>query len=410
MMTMKQYLFMMITLVLFACGGGDDGDAPSGGNEYLNVSKDIVVSQGNTTTTLQISASPSLDWNISCDQQWVRFSQQSGRGTSNVTVTVTANPSSTESRSAIIVVSSKSYSRECTLKQEPNAAYVDLSVTSLGFTGSAGSQQFTVLSNADWIIVEPDEDWVSVSPRERQQESTVVTVQVKDNPVESVRKKVFTIKGGNVSKQVEITQAGRSTEFSVTPTSLSSGAVANSVSFNIVGDALWTAKSNHSWATLSDATGGGNKTITVSLSDNVNEASRTAEITISSSSKSEKVIITQAGGSKPNIAEIKSSDITDVTQSSAVVAFSYTSQFPVLEYGVCYSSQNSTPSLNDSHLSGTGSALQDSKSFKISNLSPGTTYYVRAYAKSSVGIQYSNVVSFTTISDVPGGDDNVTPN
>ena len=134
---MKQYLFMMITLVLFACGGGDDGDAPSGGNEYLNVSKDIVVSQGNTTTTLQISASPSLDWNISCDQQWVRFSQQSGRGTANVTVTVTANPSSTESRSAIIVVSSKSYSRECTLKQEPNAAYVDLSVTSLGFTGSA---------------------------------------------------------------------------------------------------------------------------------------------------------------------------------------------------------------------------------------------------------------------------------
>lgn len=400
---------MMITLVLFACGGGDDGDAPSGGNEYLNVSKDIVVYQGNTTTTLQISASPSLDWNISCDQQWVRFSQQSGRGTANVTVTVTANPSSTESRSAIIVVSSKSYSRECTLKQEPNAAYVDLSVTSLGFTGSASSQQFTVLSNADWIIVEPDEDWVSVSPRERQQESTVVTVQVKDNPVESVRKKVFTIKGGNVSKQIEITQAGHSTEFSVTPTSLSAGAVSNSVSFNIVGDALWTAKSNQSWATLSDATGGGNKTITVSLSDNTNEASRTAEITISSTSKSEKVIITQAGGSKPNIAEIKQTDITDITQSSAVMTFSYASQFPVFEYGVCYSSQNSTPTLNDNHISCTGSTLQDSKSLKISSLSPGTTYYVRAYAKSSVGIQYSNVVSFTTISDVPGGDDNVTP-
>lgn len=401
---------MMITLVLFACGGGDDGDAPSGGNEYLNVSKDIVVSQGNTTTTLQISASPSLDWNISCDQQWVRFSQQSGRGTANVTVTVTANPSSTESRSAIIVVSSKSYSRECTLKQEPNAAYVDLSVTSLGFTGSASSQQFTVLSNADWIIVEPDEDWVSVSPRERQQqESTVVTVQVKDNPVESIRKKVFTIKGGNVSKQVEITQAGRSTEFSVTPTSLSAGAVANSVSFNIIGDALWSAKSNQSWAKLSDATGSGNKTITVSLSDNTSEASRTVEITISSTSKSEKVIITQAGGSKPNIAEIKQTDITDITQSSAVMTFSYASQFPVFEYGVCCSSQNSTPTLNDNHISCTGSTLQDSKSLKISSLSPGTTYYVRAYAKSSVGIQYSNVVSFTTISDVPGGDDNVTP-
>ena len=407
---MKQYLFLMITLVFFACGGGDDGEVPSGGNEYLNVSKDITIPQGNTTTTLQISASPNLDWKVSSEQQWVSFSQQSGRGPANVTVTVTTNPSSTESRTAVIVVNSKSYSRECTLKQDPNAAYVDLSVTSLSFTGSASSQQFTVLSNADWIVVEPDEDWISVSPRERQQESTVVTVLVKDNPVENIRKKVFTIRGGNVSKQIEITQAGRSTEFSVTPTSISAGAVANSVSFKIVGDALWTVKSNQSWATLSDASGGGDKTITVSLSDNTNEASRTAEITISSSSKSEKVAITQAAGSKPSIAEINQADVTDITQSSAVVTFSYTSQFPMLEYGVCYSSQNSTPTLTDNHLSSTGSALQDSKPFKISNLSPGTTYYVCAYAKNAVGMQYSNVISFTTVSDIPGEDDNVTPN
>lgn len=399
----------MISLVFFACSGGDDGEAPSGGSEYLNVSKDITVTQGNTTTTLQIDASPNLDWTITCDQQWVRFTQQSGRGSANVTVTVTANPSSIESRSAIIIVSSKLYSRECTLKQEPNAAYVELSVASLDFTGFAGSQQFTVLSNADWIVVEPDEEWITVSPREKQHESTVVTIIVKDNPVESIRKKVFTIKGGNISRQIEISQAGRSTDFSVTPTSLTAGAVANTVTFTIVGDALWTAKSNQGWATLSDVSGGGSKTITVSVSDNANETSRTAEITISSSSKSDKVLITQVGGSKPSIAEIKQTDIADITQSSAVVTFCYSSQFPVLEYGVCYSSQNATPTLNDSHLSETGSLLQDSNSFKLSNLSPGTVYYVCAYAKSFVGIQYSNVVSFTTVSDVPGENDNVTP-
>ena len=107
--------------------------------------------------------------------------------------------------------------------------------------------------------------------------------------------------------------------------------------------------------------------------------------------------------------EIEQANITNITQSSAVVTFSYTSQFPVLEYGVCYSSQNRNPTLNDSHLSETGSSLQDSKSFKLSNLSPGTVYYVCAYAKSLIGIQYSNVVSFTTVSDVPGENDNVTP-
>ena len=400
----------MMSIVLFACSsGGDGGESPSGGNEYLNVPKDITVLQGNSTTTLQISASSYLEWNVACDQQWVRFSQQSGRGSANVTVTVTANPSSTESRTAVLVVESKTYSRVCTLKQEPNATYIDLSVTSLNFIGAASTQQFTVLSNADWVIVEPDEDWISISPREKQQESTVVTVQVKDNPIESIRRKVFTIRGGNVSKQIEITQAGRSSDFTVTPTSLSAGALANSVSFNIVGNALWTVTSNQSWATLSDSSGGGSKTITVSLSDNTNESSRTVEIIISSSSKSEKVFITQVGGSKPSLAEIKQANITEISQNSAVVTFSYTSQFPVLEYGVCFSSVNSSPTLSDGNLSGTGSSLQDSKSFKISNLSSGTTYYVRAYAKSSVGIQYSNVMSFTTVSDVPGGNDNVTP-
>lgn len=400
----------MMSIVLFACSsGGDGGESPSGGNEYLNIPKDITVLQGNTTTTLQINASSNLEWNITCDQQWVRFSQQSGRGSANVTVTVTANPSSTESRTAVLVVESKTYSRVCTLKQEPNATYIDLSVTSLNFIGVASSQQFTVLSNADWVIVEPDEDWVLVSPREKQQESTVVTVQVKDNPIESIRRKVFTIRGGNVSKQVEITQVGRSTDFTVTPTSLSAGALANSISFNIVGNALWTVTSNQNWATLSDISGGGNKMITVSLSDNTNESSRIVEITISSSSKSEKVVITQAGGSKPSLAEIKQANITEISQNSAVVTFSFTSQFPVLEYGVCFSSVNSSPTLDDGNLSGTGSSLQDSKSFKISNLLPGITYYVRAYAKSSVGIQYSNVVSFRTVSDVPGGNDNVTP-
>ena len=40
---------------------------------------------------------------------------------------------------------------------------------------------------------------------------------------------------------------------------------------------------------------------------------------------------------------------------------------------------------------------------------PNTTYYVRAYAKSAAGIQYSDQVSFTTVNNWPGGDDNETP-
>ncbi len=50
-----------------------------------------------------------------------------------------------------------------------------------------------------------------------------------------------------------------------------------------------------------------------------------------------------------------------------------------------------------------------SASFTLTNLAYGTTYYVCAYVVSAAGIQYSDPVSFTTVNDWPGGDDNVTP-
>ena len=82
--------------------------------------------------------------------------------------------------------------------------------------------------------------------------------------------------------------------------------------------------------------------------------------------------------------------------------------FPVTEYGVCYNTTGQ-PTINDVRQSESGSATQGSPSISLTGLAYSTTYYVRAYAKSAVGVQYSEAQSFTTANNWPGSDDVITP-
>jgi len=91
---------------------------------------------------------------------------------------------------------------------------------------------------------------------------------------------------------------------------------------------------------------------------------------------------------------------TSVTGSSAVLGGNVTADggAAVTERGVVYSSTNTTPTTSntkDTNGSGTGSFSET-----IGSLTPGTTYYVRAYAINSVGTSYGAVQTFATTTTV----------
>jgi hypothetical protein len=318
----KTILLLMSALAIIACGGGSDagGGSATGGNEYLNV-QNVDIPGGNTTATLQISASQNCDWTITWSESWIRSIMPSkGRGTQNATITVTANPSSTESRTTIIKVSNASGTivRDVTITQSPNETLTD---------------------------------------------------------------------------------------FRLSTTELSANAPAGTVQFNIVGDAQWTIASNKNWATPNTMSGAGNASISVALADNTSEEAREATITVSSNSKSETVTIRQGTATKPTVSALNANYDG---KTSAVVNFSYNSMFPVTEYGVCYNTTGQ-PTVSDAHQSETGNATQGTTTVSLTGLSYSTTYYVRAYARSAVGITYSESTSFTTANNWPGGDDNTPP-
>ncbi|WP_016990084.1 DUF1566 domain-containing protein [Flavobacterium sp. ACAM 123] len=93
---------------------------------------------------------------------------------------------------------------------------------------------------------------------------------------------------------------------------------------------------------------------------------------------------------------ITTSTITSITQTTAIGGGTITSDggATITSRGVCWSNTTSNPTItNPKTIDGTGIGSFTSS---LTNLSPGATYYVRAYATNSVGTTYGTYTTFTT--------------
>lgn len=113
-------------------------------------------------------------------------------------------------------------------------------------------------------------------------------------------------------------------------------------------------------------------------------------------------VLFAVGCKKEKKAEVETSQVTNLTNSSATAGGIVTSDggSTVVERGVCWS-KASMPTVGDNHLtSGTGIG---SFTCDITGLEPATVYYVRAYAINNVGIGYGSQSSFTTLASGGNG-------
>ena len=89
---------------------------------------------------------------------------------------------------------------------------------------------------------------------------------------------------------------------------------------------------------------------------------------------------------------------SSITQISAISGGNITNSGAsnVTSRGVCFSKTNTSPTISDTKtINGTGIGEYSSS---LTNLTPNTLYYIRAYATNSVGTAYGDVKSFTTTS------------
>ncbi|MES2807424.1 MAG: hypothetical protein V4619_02295 [Bacteroidota bacterium] len=94
--------------------------------------------------------------------------------------------------------------------------------------------------------------------------------------------------------------------------------------------------------------------------------------------------------------------ISELTTNTVTVGGRISSSNYISEVGVCYSSSNQKPTINDTFIKDT---LGASWTTKVIGLSANTTYYMRSYAIGDGGTGYSSVLTFKTnaTSAVPTG-------
>ena len=234
-------------------------------------------------------------WQISCDADWVTVTESTTRGTGNGTVTATVQQNSEikERTASITISSTDAGSVKVSITQAGANPNLQLNKKDLSFTGAESSDSFSITSNTSWTVTS-DQTWCSVSTSSGSNNATV-TVNVSENKSTSLRNAMITVKAGEQSQTIAVTQAGANPTLQLNKTNMTFESASSSGNFTIASNTSWTITSDQAWCTLSSSSGSNNSTITVNVSENISIESRSATIIVKAGEQSQTIAVTQTG-------------------------------------------------------------------------------------------------------------------
>lgn len=374
-------------------------------SDYIKSDAEIVLEGNNGSVAYTVVTDGA--WSFANVPSWMTISPMSGFGETIVTITMTDNPSAVDVRNTQITLRTSNQERTINVSQKPAKEYIESDIITQTYSAAGGTEKFSIRTNTNWTL-NLTGSFFTASPMSGSGNATI-TVVCQPQESEDQRIGSLDIIGQSEVFRIPIAQLGIMRTLTLSPENVTVDAVANTVAIMLNGDASWTASSNAEWATVTQLSGKGSGAVLVNIDENLYTSDRVAVITFTTSKASISCQITQRAGSTPRFTNTIPT-ITNVGKYAATISAAYTSDFEVTEYGVCYSETNQKPTINDSYISRVGSAKIGEFSIDLENLKSLTKYYVTVYARNKIGINYSNVTTFTTTGGVPGEEDNPTPN
>lgn len=278
-----------------------------------------------------------------------------------------------------------------------------------------GEQTSTTLSidasdNCNWTVSCSDALVSNISPSSGKGNGSVTITTTANPSALSSRSATISVKNssGAIDRKITFTQAASDEYIKLSETEMEISSKGETRNVTISSNTLWTVTGGADWITLNKTEGENNSDVSITIAESTSKEDREAVLTVTGKNGTTKTIsIKQI---RATFTTISVPQISDVTQTSAIVSFTFDSNKDVTTYGLCYSTTDN-PTIEDAtNISEKGSSRQGSPSISLTGLTVGTTYYVRAYVINGEEVKYSNSVSFATANDWPGEDDNNLPN
>lgn len=194
--------YVLFTALLLSC---EKSLIDKDGLEYEAVLSELDVSE----TSLEVSSEEQTKsiritcnsyWTVSLSSSWLTIRTLYGRGDSSLTLQISANPSTTQKRTAVFVVSDGINQITVSVVQSPAKEYLSLSENALNFTYDSGSAGIDVVTNADWSATS-SASWCTVSTT-----SSRITVNVRANDSYSSRSATVTVTSSSSGTTRSISQ------------------------------------------------------------------------------------------------------------------------------------------------------------------------------------------------------------
>lgn len=256
----------------------------TGSTETLDFDKD----GGTKTITITAEAA----WGIKTSDSWISVTPSSGSaGSHMLSINVLENNSTLERTGYVYVNIGSSSKLQIPVVQK--GLYIEVKPTSLSFSADAESKQLEISSNTDWSITSLP-DWLTASSQSGKN-SQSITLKSQVNTSASSRSGKIKIEkqGLSLSAVVDVLQEGMN--LSVDNNSLQFDANASTQNIVINTLAGWTTSCSEGWITLSQTSGTGKTTLSISVEENKGDNTRTGNVRIIAGELSQTITITQQG-------------------------------------------------------------------------------------------------------------------
>ena len=180
----------------------------------------------------------------------------------------------------------------CTPTVIPELSLSDLAAN---FDASGSPEKsISVTSNVDWTVSCPDA-WVTVSPAAGTGNGTF-KISVTANDKFEARSSTVTVKAGDKTASVRVSQLSLTPSILVSPATLEVDAAGGTVSADVTSNAPWTVSvpSGIDWITPDATAGEGSKKVTFTVAANAGFEARSADVTFTAQGKTAVVKISQA--------------------------------------------------------------------------------------------------------------------